>query len=93
MACRSRSGNEKLEAPKADIHVCSAADMTSLPGAQEGSFDLAICIYVFCNFTSKEEVLSTWVPILYVHLTLNATTDLQLCTVLLKRLLDVFKKK
>lgn len=56
LVSQSRSGNEKLEAPTADIHVCSAADMTSIPGAQEGSFDLAICIYVFCNFISKEEV-------------------------------------
>lgn len=108
VACRSRSGNEKLEAPTADIHVCSAADMTSIPGAQEGSFDLAICIYVFCNFISKEEVLPSWVSILYVLFYFNcnywsSVGNLLRCTVFtvvytcnrdmyLKRLLDVFFK-
>lgn len=102
ISCRIRSGDEKLEAPTADIHVSSAADMTSIPGAQEGSFDLAICIYVLCNFTSKEEVLPSWVSIRYVHLNLQcnywfSVGYLLQCTLYtcnkdmyLKRLLDAF---
>jgi SAM-dependent methyltransferase len=32
-------------------------DCSSIPEAQEGAFDLAVCVYVLCNLVSKEEVL------------------------------------
>nr|PNR32567.1 hypothetical protein PHYPA_024509 [Physcomitrium patens] len=41
---------------EAEFHVCSAAHLTSIPRIEETTFDLAICIYLFCNLVSKEDV-------------------------------------
>ncbi|XP_024364852.1 uncharacterized protein [Physcomitrium patens] len=41
---------------EAEFHVCSAVHLTSIPRIEETTFDLAICIYVFCNLVSKEHV-------------------------------------
>ncbi|KAG0615938.1 hypothetical protein M758_5G077700 [Ceratodon purpureus] len=40
----------------ADFLVASATNCSSIPGAQEGTFDLAICVYVLCNLLSNDEV-------------------------------------
>lgn len=42
--------------PKVDFVVASVTDCSSIPEAQEGTFDLAVCVYVLCNLVSKEEV-------------------------------------
>ncbi|KAG0618326.1 hypothetical protein M758_4G054900 [Ceratodon purpureus] len=42
--------------PKADFAVASVANCSSIPGARQGTFDLAICVYVMCNLQSGEQV-------------------------------------
>lgn len=41
---------------KVKFAVASATNWSSIPEAQEGGFDLAICVYVLCTLLSKEEV-------------------------------------
>lgn len=41
---------------KVKFAVASATNWSSIPEAQEGGFDLAICNYVLCTLLSKEEV-------------------------------------
>ncbi|KAG0600000.1 hypothetical protein M758_12G192500 [Ceratodon purpureus] len=43
--------------PKADFYVCSAAHLTSISRIEEGTFDLAISIYVLCNLPSTKDAL------------------------------------
>lgn len=45
-----------LAESRANFVVASATEISSIPGAQEGTFDLAMCIYVLCNLLTKEEV-------------------------------------
>ena len=46
-----------LPESKVDCVVASVTDCSSIPEAQEGTFDLAVCGYVLCNLGSKDEVL------------------------------------
>ncbi|KAG0609182.1 hypothetical protein M758_8G164400 [Ceratodon purpureus] len=54
----ARSGSAKV-----DCVVASATNCSSIPGAQEGTFDLALCVYVMCNLQSMEEVKQTFVEV------------------------------
>lgn len=50
------TGPRKLELPRAEFFTSSATELRSMAGVQEGSFDLAISIFVFCNLNSIVEV-------------------------------------
>lgn len=48
--------NNLITPGKVEFAEASATHWSSIPEAQEGGFDLAICIYVLCTLLSKEEV-------------------------------------
>ena len=64
-----------------DVVLASATDCSSIPGAREETFDLALCNYVLCNLSSKEEVLllETLVSFL-VSWCASTSTELHVCT-------------
>jgi hypothetical protein len=47
---------QRITPGKVKFAEASATHWSSIPEAQEGGFDLAICIYVLCTLLSKEEV-------------------------------------
>ncbi|KAG0561043.1 hypothetical protein M758_9G035300 [Ceratodon purpureus] len=48
--------SQALPESKVDCVVASVTDCSSIPEAQEGTFDLAVCGYVLCNLGSKDEI-------------------------------------